>query len=63
MCTLILIYIPIMSFVPCCYPDPLYQTLEDKITKTKNLEIGFVSFADSFASIFCFNRILTTLNI
>ena len=52
-----------MSFVPSCYPDPLYQTLEDKITKTKNLEIGFVSFADSFASIFCFNRILTTLNI
>ena len=33
MCKLILIYIP-MSFVPSCYPDPLYQTLEDKITKT-----------------------------
>lgn len=23
-----------MSFVPLSYPDPLYQTLEDKITKT-----------------------------
>ena len=33
MCKLILICIP-MSFVPSCYPDPLYQTLEDKITKT-----------------------------
>ena len=22
-----------MSFVPSCYPDPLYQTLEDKVTK------------------------------
>lgn len=33
MCKLILIYIP-MSFVPLSYPDPLYQTLENKITKT-----------------------------
>lgn len=33
MCKLILIYLP-MSFVPSSYPDPLYQTLEDKITKT-----------------------------
>lgn len=23
-----------MSFVPSSYPDPLYQTLEDNITKT-----------------------------
>lgn len=23
-----------MSFVASCYPDPLYRTLEDKITKT-----------------------------
>ena len=31
-----------MSFVPSCYLDPLYQTLEDKITQTdeKVKELG-----------------------
>ena len=36
---------------------------EPGVSCPKNLEIGFVSFADSFASVFCFNRIFITRNI
>ena len=36
---------------------------EPGVSCPKNLEIGFVSFADPFASVFCFNRIFITRNI
>ena len=42
----------------------LYLTdAEPGVSCPKNLEIGFVSFADPFASIFCFNRIFITLKV